>query len=171
MRPFTLTRDIDAHTTTIEVDENPNGSATAEGRRILRIGKELVCYTAFTTTPPYCFTGCERGHLKTRAAVHSHGAPAGLLDVDDWIKFIRFDQATDIQDETARRIAEIYNATGPYEMLYFDGAEDVHHPFWYHVVKAQYSVYRLLDPPPAGLRGGDEQPFRLAHDQPRQCLR
>lgn len=147
-RPFTLTRDIDARAATIEVKENPSGSATADGRRILKIGKELVSYTAFTTTPPYCFTGCERGHLKTRAAAHPQGAAAGLLDVDDWIKFIRFDQATDIQDETARRIAEIYNATGPYEMLYFDGAEDVHHPFWYHVVKAQYSVYRLLDPPP-----------------------
>lgn len=147
-RPFTLAREIDAHTSTIEIKENPDGSATAEGRRILKIGKELVSYTGFTTTPPYSFTGCERGHLRTRAAAHPDGAPAGLLDVDDWIKFIRFDQATDIQDETARRIAEIYNATGPYEMLYFDGAEDVHHPFWYHVAKAQYSVYHLLDPPP-----------------------
>jgi hypothetical protein len=70
------------------------------------------------------------------------------IAVDDWTKFIRFDQDTDIQDEAARRIAEIVNATGPYDLVYFDGAEDVHDPFWYHVANAQYRVYRLLDPAP-----------------------
>ncbi len=37
---------------------------------------------------------------------------------------------------------------GPYDMVYFDGAEDVHDPFWYHVANAQYRVYRLLKSPP-----------------------
>jgi hypothetical protein len=32
--------------------------------------------------------------------------------------------------------------------VYFDGAEDVHDPFWYHVANAQYRVYRLLKPEP-----------------------
>ncbi len=73
---------------------------------------------------------------------------SGLLDVDTWNVFIRFDQNTDIQDEVARRIADIYRQTGPYAMVYFDGAEDVHEPFWYHVAAAQYRVFRLLDPPP-----------------------
>jgi hypothetical protein len=72
----------------------------------------------------------------------------GLVDVDNWPAFIRFDQNTDIQDEAGRRIADIFRQTGPYEMVYFDGAEDVHEPFWHHVASAQYRVYRLLEPPP-----------------------
>jgi len=70
------------------------------------------------------------------------------LDVDDWQIFIRFDQDTDIQDEVARRIAEIFRRTGPYDMVYFDGAEDVHAPFWYHTAGAQYRVFRYFDPAP-----------------------
>ena len=48
----------------------------------------------------------------------------GLLDVDTWNVFIRFDQNTDIQDEVAERIAAIYRQTGPYAMVYFDGPVD-----------------------------------------------
>jgi len=148
VRAFTLSAGVDEKADTISVQENPAGCTRDEGRRILKIGKELVAYRDYTTQPPYQFTGCERGHLKTAASVHAAGEPAGLLDVDDWIKFIRFDQDTDIQDEAARRIAEIVNGTGPYDMIYFDGAEDVHDPFWYHVANAQYRVYRLLEPAP-----------------------
>jgi hypothetical protein len=71
-----------------------------------------------------------------------------LLDVDTWPSFIRFDQDTDIQDEVALRIGEIYRQTGPYEMVYFDGAEDVHAPFWYNVASAQQRVFSQLDPAP-----------------------
>jgi hypothetical protein len=148
VRKFTLTEALDDKTASVRVQENPAGSPLAEGRRILKVDKELISYRTFSTEPPYQFTGCERGHLKTMAGTHNAGAVAGLVDVDDWTKFIRFDQNTDIQAEAARRIAEIANATGPYDMVYFDGAEDVHDPYWYYVVKAQYEVYRLIEPPP-----------------------
>ncbi len=147
-RSFLLSAPVDEKTDTLTVYENPAGCTRDKDRRILRIGKELIAYRDYTTQPPYQFTGCERGHLKTTVSAHAAGEPAGLLDVDDWVKFIRFDQNTDIQDEAARRLAEIINATGPYDMLYFDGAEDVHDPFWYHVANAQYRVYRLLKPAP-----------------------
>ncbi len=147
-RTFLLAAAVDEKADTLTVYENPAGCTRDKDRRILQIGRELIAYRDYTTEPPYRFTGCERGHLKTTAAAHSAGEPAGLLDVDDWVKFIRFDQNTDIQDEAARRLAEIINATGPYDMLYFDGAEDVHDPFWYHVANAQYRVYRLLKPQP-----------------------
>jgi hypothetical protein len=147
-RTFLLSAAVDEETDTLTVRENPAGCTRDKDRRILKIGKELVAYRDYTTQPPYQFTGCERGHLKTAASAHRAGDIAGLLDVDDWVKFIRFDQDTNIQDEAARRLAEIINASGPYDMLYFDGAEDVHDPFWYHVANAQYRVYRLLDPAP-----------------------
>jgi hypothetical protein len=148
VRTFTLSAAVDDKTDTLPVQENPAGCTRDDNRRILKIGKELVAYRDYTTEPPYRFTGCARGHLRTAPSAHPGGAKAGLLDVDDWVKFIRFDQDTDIQDEAARRLAEVINGTGPYHMLYFDGAEDVHDPFWYHVANAQYRVYRLLDPAP-----------------------
>jgi hypothetical protein len=148
VRAFTLSAGLDDKTDIVPVRENPTGCTRDDNRRILKVGKELIAYRDYTTQPPYQFLGCERGHLKTAASVHHAGEAAGLLDVDDWVKFIRFDQDTDIQDEAARRLAEIINATGPYDMLYFDGAEDVYDPFWYHVANAQYRVYRLLDPAP-----------------------
>jgi hypothetical protein len=148
VRIFHLAAGADEKADVLAVRENPAGCTRDKDRRILKIGMELASYRDYTTEPPYRFLGCERGHLKTSAATHAAGEAAGLLDVDDWVKFIRFDQTTDIQDEAARRLAEIINATGPYDMLYFDGAEDVHDPYWYHVANAQYRVYRLLDPAP-----------------------
>jgi hypothetical protein len=153
VRRFTLAGTVDEKTGTIAVAENPAGCTRDEGRRILKIGKELVAYRKYTTEPPFAFTGCERGHLKTTPAAHRQGEPAGLLDVDDWHVFVRFDQNTDIQDEAARRIAEIVRQTGPYDVLYFDGAEDVHDPYWYHVAGAQDRVYRLLEPAPPVCEG------------------
>jgi hypothetical protein len=147
-RRFTLAAPVDAAADTIIVKEDPSGATLDKGRRILHIGKELVAYRDYTSQAPYQFNGCERGHLQTNASPHSAGDEAGLLDVDTWDVFIRMDQNTDIQDEAARRIADIYHQTGPYAMVYFDGAEDVHEPFWYHVAGSQYRVYRLLDPPP-----------------------
>jgi hypothetical protein len=148
VRTFTLSASLDNKADIIPVQENPTGCTRDDNRRILKVGQELIAYHDYTTQLPYQFLGCERGHLKTAASVHYAGQAAGLLDVDDWVKFVRFDQDTDIQDEAASRLAEIINATGPYDMLYFDGAEDVHDPFWYHVANAQYRVYRLLDPAP-----------------------
>jgi hypothetical protein len=148
VRTFTLAGPLDERSDTIAVNENPSGCTRDQDRRILQLGQELVAYTDYTTVLPYRFTGCQRGHLQTAARGHAAGSSAGLWDVDDWVIFIRFDQNTDIQDEAARRIAEIFRATGPYDVVYFDGAEDVHDPFWYHVANAQQRVYRLLDPPP-----------------------
>jgi hypothetical protein len=147
-RSFTLAAAVTADETTIPVREDPAGCTRADGRRILQVGRELIAYGDYTTEPPYRFTGCERGHLKTARAAHAAGDTAALLDVDDWHIFVRFDQNTDIQDEAARRIAEIYRQTGPYDVVYFDGAEDVHDPFWHHVAGAQHRVYKLLEPPP-----------------------
>jgi hypothetical protein len=147
-RRFTLAAPVDDTVRTITVREDPSGSTLDKGRRILKLGKELIAYQNYTAQAPYQFTGCERGHLQTTAAPHPAGDNVGLLDVDTWDIFIRFDQNTNIQDEVARRIADIYRQTGPYAMVYFDGAEDVHEPFWHHVAGAQYRVFRLLDPPP-----------------------
>ena len=148
VRRFALAEAIDTEAKTIPVDRNPAGCTLDARRRVLKLGKELVAYEGYRTESPFAFTGCRRGHLGTTASQHEAGDGLGLLDVDTWPDFIRFDQDTDIQDEVARRIGEIYRQTGPYAMVYFDGAEDVHAPFWYHVASAQQRVYRCLDPAP-----------------------
>lgn len=147
-RVFTLAAPVDAAGPAIRVRENPAGCTLDKGRRILQIGKELIAYRDYSTEPPFEFTGCERGHLGTTPAAHRPGETVGLLDVDTWDIFIRYDQNTDIQDETAARLAEIFRQTGPYAMVYFDGAEDVHAPFWYHIGRAQHRVWQRLQPTP-----------------------
>lgn len=148
VRQFTFSSAVDADTTTIFVHENPQGCTLDDGRRILRAGTELIDYDGYTTQPPYRFTNCERGALNTLAQTHNAGDPVGLLNVDTWPIFIRFDQNTDIQDEVAARLEGIFAETGPYDMVYFDGAEDVHDPFWYHCANAQWRVFRRFDPMP-----------------------
>ena len=143
IRRFKLAAPIDATAGTVPVDSSPAGATLTDQRRVIQIGSELIEYAKYTTQAPYRFTGCQRGCLRTQAAAHRAGDEVGLLDVDEWPLFIRFDQNTDIQEETARRVAEIYEASGPYEMVYFDGAEDVHWPFWYHVSNAQYACWKL----------------------------
>ena len=149
IRDFTFSAKIDSKTDTITVNENPSGCTLDDDRRILKAGNELIAYQGYTTSAPFRFSGCERGHLDTTPAEHQSGEEVSLLDVDTWPIFIRFNQDTDIQDETAQHIGEIARRTGPYDMVYFDGAEDVHKPFWYHVVNAQYRVYHHFQPEPA----------------------
>jgi len=153
VRTFTLAAAIDEKADTLLVNENPEGCTLDDRRRILKAGGELISYEKYTTEPPFRFTGCRRGHLNTKPAAHQAGSQVGLLNVDTWPIFIRFDQDTDIQDETARRIARVFKETGPYDMVYFDGAEDVHQPYWYHVANAQYRVFRHFQPEPPVCEG------------------
>ncbi len=148
VRTFTLVDDVTADSAVLTIREDPVECTLDKDRRLLKIGKELVEYENFSSRTPFQFTGCRRGHLSTRACPHTNGTTCVLLDVDTWPDFVRFDQNTDIQDEVAQRLADIYRQTGPYDMVYFDGAEDVHEPFWYHVSASQYRVFKLLDPPP-----------------------
>ncbi|OHB76855.1 MAG: hypothetical protein A2W31_07000 [Planctomycetes bacterium RBG_16_64_10] len=148
LRRFKLAGPIDVKADTITVDGCPEGATLTDQRRVIQVGNELIEYTNYTAKVPYQFTGCKRGCLGTKAAAHQAGDEVGLLDVDEWPLFIRYDQDTDIQPETARRIAEIYQTSGPYDMVYFDGAEDVHWPFWYHVSQAQYACFKLWKEPP-----------------------
>ncbi len=147
VRMFTLTDSIDLRSSTIQVEENPEGCTLEEGRRFLKLGNELVTYTNYTTSPPYSFTGCQRGALGSTVKEVEKGFKFGLLDVDTWPLFVRFDQNSSIQQEVAERIGKIYAEAG-FEFVYFDGAEDVHPPYWHTVSKAQLIVYDHLEPKP-----------------------
>jgi hypothetical protein len=157
-RMFTLSKPIELHSTVIEVEENPRGSTLEDGRRFLKMGNELITYTSYTEDPPYRFTGCQRGQLGSRVSTFEKGFKFGLLDVDTWPLFIRVDQNTSLQQELARRIGQIYAEAG-FQFVYFDGAEDVHPPYWYTVSKAQLEVYNALEPKPLFSEGATKSHF------------
>jgi hypothetical protein len=96
--------------------------------------------------------------LNTRVLSHPKGLKMGLLDVDDWSLWIRFDQNTSIQKEISKRIAGIYNEAG-FKFAYFDGAEDTHSPFWYTISHAQYELYKLMDPEPLFVQSAGKSHF------------
>ncbi|MFW5944482.1 MAG: hypothetical protein ACOCTU_04420 [Bacteroidota bacterium] len=146
-RIFTLSKPLSPGDTTVWVEEDPHLTTLDEERRILKVGNELIRYERYTTSPPYKFVGCERGVLDSEATSHPTGLKMGVLDVDTWTRFVRFDQRTSIQDEVAERVAELYNEGG-FESIYYDGAEDIHSPDWYNTAKAQYEVHKKLDSPP-----------------------
>lgn len=158
VRLFTLSDSIDSRTVTIAVEENPEGCTMEDGRRFLKIGNELVTYQNFTTTPPYLFNGCRRGELGTKIKAVEKGFKFGLLDVDTWPLFVRFDQNTGIQQEVAQRIGQIYADAG-FRFVYFDGAEDVHPPYWHTVSLSQLIVYNCLKPAPLFSEGALKSHF------------
>ncbi|MFP4620919.1 MAG: hypothetical protein ACLFM7_06375 [Bacteroidales bacterium] len=157
-RHFTLSSPVDMQDTVIYTEENPEGATLADGRRILRIGDELVTYSDYSTTRPYKFTGCSRGALNTTPEPHPLNHKFGLLDVDSWPKFVRFNQNTSIQNEVAEKIAELYRDAG-FQFVYFDGAEDVHSPYWFNCSRAQWKVYKLLNPEPIFAEGAAKSHF------------
>ncbi len=157
-RNFTLAKSLDRNSETVVVEETPEGCTMENGRRILKVENELIEYIGYTTTRPYRFTGCKRGILKTEPSEYNQGLRFGLLDVDTWVKWVRFDQRTSIQQEVAGRIGDIYNEAG-FDFLYFDGAEDVHPPWWFYTSLSQLTVYNALQPAPAFAEGALKSHF------------
>jgi len=155
---FTLAAPLDTDSKTVTVEEDPSGSTLDDRRRFLKIGKEIISYQGYTSSRPFQFTGCVRGTLGTVSSGYDTGYKFGLLDVDTWPDFVRFDQRSSIQEEVAERIGKLCSEAG-FEFLYFDGAEDIHPPYWFHGANAQYKVYRKLDPKPLFSEGAMKAHF------------
>jgi hypothetical protein len=155
---FTLAEPLDATSTTLAVEENPRLCTMDNERRILKIQNELVTYEHYTTCPPYQFLDCKRGALNTAAGPHEEGSILGVLDVDTWPIFVRFTQNTSIQQEVAERLGRIYREAG-FKFTYFDGAEDVPPPYWFTVSRAQWLVWKQLEPKPLLSEGACKSHF------------
>lgn len=152
LRHYTLAEPLGKADTIIYVEQNPEGTTIADGCRVLKIGTELVSYSHYTTTPPYKFTGCVRGVDETTVNAQSTGYIFGLLDVSEFgATSVYIDQNTDLQDEIAAKLANIYNAG--FKFVYFDGSEGVNPPFWFNVAAAQYKVFKCLKPEPIFAEG------------------
>jgi hypothetical protein len=158
LRTFTLAEPLGKDDTTIQVEQNPLHATMATNRKVLKIGTELISYEAYTTTPPYSFTGCVRGIDKTTINAQPEGYMFGLLDVSEFgATSVYIDQYSDLQDEVADGIADLWDAG--FEFFYFDGSEGVNPPFWYHVSGAQYRVFNKLKPEPLFTEGAAKTHF------------
>lgn len=158
LRIFTLAKPLGLDDTVVHVQQNPIHSTLAGNRRVLKIGTELISYEGYTTTPPYTFHGCQRGIDRTTVNAQPEGYMFGLLDVSEFgATSVYLDQYSDLQDEVADGIADLWDAG--FEFIYFDGSEGVNPPFWYHVSGAQYRVFRKLDPEPIFAEGAAKTHF------------
>ena len=158
LRHFTLAKPLGIEDTEVYVEQNPVECAMADGTRVLKIGTELISYTNFTTTAPYKFTGCERGIDKTTINAQPMGYIFGLLDVSEFgATSVYINQNTDLQDEIAEKIADIYNLG--FKSIYFDGSEGVNYPFWFHVASAQHKIFKRLDSQPLFAEGAAKTHF------------
>ena len=162
LRMFTLAAPLEEKATTITVEESPEGcdlmtAVMYNKGQILKIGQELIHYTDYTTQRPYQFTGCRRGALHTRPSAYPLGYKFGLLDIDGQAR-VRFDQRTSIQQEHAEKIGQIANEAG-FRFFSYDGAEDVHAPWWFWVSMSQYEVHQCLRPEPLFSTGAAKSHF------------
>lgn len=141
---------VDAMATTLVMTGNPHLLRTEKNRGLLWADGELILYSGLEPSAPgrpFKLTGCHRGHLGSPTRPHARLALARHLDVDDWVRFVRLDQESTIQDEVAERLAHFWKVGG-FDFCYWDGAEDVPKPFWHYVPRAQLTVYTHLEPRP-----------------------
>ncbi len=147
-REIVLATDVDEAADFLPTAAPPKDWPTDDGQRDLQLGEEIIQYAKLSLQEPLGFAGCRRGALGTTAAAHATGQTIYRLGVDSgWPIFIRFDQSTDLQEEVAERLGNIYAEVG-FEWTYFDGSEDVYAPFWYLCPKAQLEVYQRMQPEP-----------------------
>ncbi len=158
LKTFTLAAPLKKNDLTVSVEENPENMTMTDNRRVLRIGTELLSYKGYTTQRPFKFTGCERGIYGTTVNARPAGYIMGLLDVSEFgATSVYIDQNTDLQEEIAEKIANIYKAG--FRFCYFDGSEGVNPPFWFNVSYAQWKVFSRLQPEPLFAEGAAKTHF------------
>ena len=98
------------------------------------IDDEIVRYQAVGPEGTWnTFLGCERGAWGTRAAAHKAGTACRHYGVDGCINGYIIDQETPLLDEATARLAHVFNTCG-FDMVYFDGGEDVDRRRFTHYV-------------------------------------
>ncbi len=157
-KSFTLAKPINDNDEQLTVHENPSGATTCDGCRVLKLDGELMTYEKYSVTEPYTFFGLQRGAYGTQSCAHRQGCKGGILDISEYGAGSAYiDQNTDLQDEIAGKIAEIYNLG--FEFAYFDGSEGTNAPYDYHIPNAQYRVYRLFKKAPLFCEGAAKAHF------------
>lgn len=155
---FTLAKPLGISDDVIYVCEDTTDTTTFPDCRYLKFGTELISYEGYSTEYPYHFYGCKRGAYDTEIISHPAGERGGVLDLSEFgAHSVYLDQNTDLQDEIADKLADLYDAG--FEFVYFDGSEGTNPPFEYHVPNAQYRVYKKLSRAPLFCEGAAKAHF------------
>jgi predicted amidohydrolase len=141
----------------------PGGSArrTYEGREAdhcdLIIDDEIVRYERAGGADGKTFSGCRRGAYGTKAAPHEAGAEVLHPGIDGCIPgYIIGDDG--LLAEVADRAAGIFDRCG-FDMVYFDGGEDVPGDLWHHSSRFQVEVLRRIRKRPVLVQGTVITPY------------
>lgn len=114
-----------------------------EKHREVIIDDEIVQYQSIGPEDKWdTFMGCKRGAWGTKAAAHKNETELRHWGVDGCINGYIVDQETGLLDEATTRLAEVFNYCG-FDMVYFDGGEDVDKTrFNYYVANFQKVTMR-----------------------------
>ncbi len=121
---YTLARPMDENSDAIYTVEPPGRHDTiwsyAGAGNVIRIGQELIHYSAISREEPFGFLNCTRGAFGTTVSAHPEGARADHL-LQRYRAFYPDENSTLVR-EVADRIARVYNECG-FDQIYQDGAE------------------------------------------------
>ena len=123
---YTLAEPFTSESTELVVNEPPDSRHdvvyTYSGNgNFLRIGDEVVQYTALRKEKPYAFLGLTRGFSNTQVSpAMPVGEPVDYLQQRYRAFYPKLDSK--LIDDLADNIARVYNEGG-FEQIYFDGAE------------------------------------------------
>ena len=124
-----------------------------------RIGPEGVWNT---------FMDCKRGAWGTKGTGHKAATEGRHYGVDGCINGYIIDQETPLLDEAQDRLAHVFNTCG-FDMVYFDGGEDVdRRRFRYYVSKFQENAMRKFTKRPI-IHMGTIMTHRLWHSFARSA--
>ena len=151
---FTLLNDIGASDDEITVAESTANVSLLKGfssrnSTALRIGEELIEFKGVSTTPPYKFTGCQRGAYGTKASSHKANEKGYRLK-EVFSQFVP-GEGTPLFHEIAKKTADIVNYCD-FDGVYFDAidASDIFEGqeyAWYHGGQFVAEVFKHLKRP------------------------
>lgn len=155
---YTLSRPLGKEDDKVYVEESPEWAPMHEACRILTFNGELIKYEGYTTEYPYCFYGVQRGYNDTYVKESPVGLSGGVVDISEFSAISAYlNQNTDLQDEIAEKLANIYNLG--FKFVYFDGSEGTNAPYDFHIANAQYRVYKRFNEPPYYCEGAAKTHF------------
>jgi hypothetical protein len=142
----TLATDIDEKAGFVPTASAPDAFPAEDGGymgdgAVLQIGDELVAYGRRSTSPPFGFAECRRGHLGTRPA--SHKKDQRVAHLVRSYGYHMYDMDTSLLDEVATNFAKVANACN-IDMLYFDGSERLQGDHWYYNARLHKTFYDKL---------------------------
>jgi len=113
-----ITREVGESDDVIPI-QDPFYFKNPTGTRTVKIGKELISYRNVSTGEPWRLEGCVRGQFGTAKSGHPAGAAADKLVNNGYGGFL---PDIHLQDQYARRLAQVCNETG-IDLMDFDGFE------------------------------------------------